>query len=161
MFHIEISDHQSCLEVDPRQLEQVARDTLAAEQVASAEISIALLDDAAIHAVNREHLDHDHPTDVISFVYAARRPGNAGIPVAPPRGQGLDIEGEVLISTQTALRTAAEYGWQPQDELTLYLVHGLLHLCGYDDLTEDELRLMRERERAVLKIWNLTPHYRA
>lgn len=161
MFHIAISNQQSSLTVDPLQLEQVARDTLAAEQVAAAEISIALLDDAAIHAVNREHLGHDYPTDVISFVYASGRSGNASSPMMIPRGQGLDIEGEILISTQTAVRTAVEYGWQPQDEVTLYLVHGLLHLCGYDDLTEEELELMRERERAVLKIWNLTPHYRA
>jgi len=43
----------------------------------------------------------------------------------------------------------------------LYLVHGLLHLCGYDDLTESEQQIMRARERDILQNWSLTPHYEA
>ncbi len=51
-----------------------------------------------------------------------------------------------------AVRSAPRFDWSPAEELTLYLVHGLLHLCGYDDLTEPERRLMRRRERTILKL---------
>jgi hypothetical protein len=49
-----------------------------------------------------------------------------------------------------AAQTAGRFGWSARDELTLYLVHGLLHLCGYDDRTSRERRIMRGRERAIL-----------
>ena len=58
-----------------------------------------------------------------------------------------------------AAQRAAEYQWTPHEELILYLVHGLLHLCGYDDLTPAERRIMRAREKEILAYWNLTPHY--
>jgi probable rRNA maturation factor len=51
-----------------------------------------------------------------------------------------------------ASQSASRFGWSPAQELALYLIHGLLHLCGYDDGTEPERRLMRRRERAILKL---------
>ncbi len=69
------------------------------------------------------------------------------------------IEGEVIVSAEMALEMAAQYHWQGSDELCLYLVHGLLHLCGYDDLSPEEQIVMRRRERDILQFWNLTPHY--
>ena len=69
------------------------------------------------------------------------------------------IEGEVIVSAEMALQMAEQYHWHGADELCLYLVHGLLHLCGYDDLTEVEQIVMRQREREILRHWNLTPHY--
>jgi probable rRNA maturation factor len=159
-FQVEVADQQDALRLDHDWIERRVQTTLLAEQVHSAEVSIALLDDVAIHALNRDHLGHDYPTDVISFAYDSQscvgdRPAFADV----PRGKGLILDGEVLISTQTAIREAKRWGWTPQEELTLYLVHGLLHLCGYDDLSADEQAVMRERERSILKFWDLTPHY--
>lgn len=54
---------------------------------------------------------------------------------------------------------AAKYRWRPLDEVTLYVVHGLLHLCGYDDMTRKEQASMQQREREVLADWGLSPHY--
>ena len=67
------------------------------------------------------------------------------------------LEGELIVSTETALREAAAHGWTPADELLLYVVHGLLHLCGYDDLTDEARPVMRAREREVLAGWQLVP----
>jgi probable rRNA maturation factor len=172
MYEIDFSNGQSLLKVDEALLCARLREALAAEGVIEADISVTLLDDAAIHAVNRNHLQHDYPTDVISFVYSAiivpDAPGvrdNADGPASAfpsppsPRGGGLCLDGEILVSTETALRQAQQYGWQAADELTLYLVHGLLHLCGYDDLTDEEQQTMRAREREVLSRWGLAPHY--
>lgn len=159
MFDIEVANHQSALEIDPVQIRDIVENVLRAEQVCVAEIAIGIMDDAAIHEVNRTHLDHDYPTDVISFLYDSDVEDQALQAAGEYRGAGLFLDGEVLISTETAIREAKHHNWPPHAEVTLYLVHGLLHLCGYDDLTDEEQVLMRAREREILQIWDLTPHY--
>ncbi|MCA9089076.1 MAG: rRNA maturation RNase YbeY [Planctomycetaceae bacterium] len=158
MFDIEINNQQSTMNIDKGILEARLVQTLQAEHVAGASLSVAIVTDEAIHAVNRDHLGHDYATDVISFLYSDDAP-DPGSDSTAPRGAGKVIDGELVVSAETAVREARRFGWQPQDELSLYLVHGLLHLCGYDDLTEEELPLMRQREREILQIWGLTPHY--
>ncbi len=163
-YQIAISDSQSAVEIDEAELHHVIEATLVSEGVVAAELSIALVDDATIHAVNRSHLDHDYPTDVISFLFDSEQIAPRTVPDSSPagqtrRGQGLRIDGEVLLSGDTALREAREHGWEPRAEVFLYLVHGLLHLCGYDDLTDEEQAIMRSRERDILATYGLTPHY--
>jgi probable rRNA maturation factor len=98
-------------------------------------IGVAVVDDAAIHAVNQRHLQHDYPTDVISFTYA----------LDPPH-----VEGELVVSWQTAERASLEAGWPAADELILYVVHGTLHITGMDDASSDQRQAMRGAEREVL-----------
>ena len=61
------------------------------------------------------------------------------------------LAGELVVSAEMAAATAAEIGVDPRDELALYVVHGLLHLCGYDDLSEAGAAAMRRREDELLK----------
>ena len=156
-YAVEVTNEQSAVSISVDRVREIVEGTLQAEGVAEAEISVALIDDPAIHRVNRDHLDHDYPTDVISFLFEEEVVGDDGD--SPLRGTGKRIEGEVLVSGDTAVREAAKFGWSAEDELALYLVHGLLHLCGYDDLTDEEQPIMRSRERAVLSQWGLKPHY--
>lgn len=163
---IEIANRQKILKIPPRRLAQVARSLLDAEQVIRSEISIALVDDPQIHTINRDFLQHDYPTDVISFLLdeelAASSPNHRRTvksKVNRPRGAGKSLSGEVIISVEYASRMASEYGWSAAHEVLLYLVHGLLHLCGYDDLSDRDLRIMRAREVEILALWNLTPQY--
>jgi probable rRNA maturation factor len=159
-YHIAITNRQSQLTVSEAFLDDAVRRVLAAEQVAAAEISLAIMDDAEIQRVNREYLDHDCPTDVISFLLEDEQAASAPTPApGSPRGAGRRLDGEVIVSGETALRTAGALGWNPQHELLLYVVHGLLHLCGYDDLTETERPRMRTREREMLQLWGLTPPF--
>ena len=162
MWNVELVNEQSLLSFDEDWFIAIAKETLKQEQVSAAELVVAIVDDPTIHEVNREHLQHDYPTDVISFVYSAdESERNLSDLKNGPRGQSLVLDGELVISAETALRLAPEHGWEPAHELALYLVHGLLHLCGYDDLTDDEQRRMRQREREMLRIWGLEPHYDA
>ncbi len=133
-------------------LRQVVAAVLHDERVAAAEISVAVVDDAEIHRVNREHLDHDCPTDVISFLYSAAT--DATVPRSRPlrRGAGLALEGELVVSGETATRAAPAHCGTPASELELYIIHGVLHLCGYDDLTPTERRVMRRRERELIAL---------
>jgi probable rRNA maturation factor len=153
-IRIAIADEQAALPVDRRWLRRVVRMTLQAEGVRAAQVSIALVTDPAMHDLNRRHLQHDYPTDVLSFLLSAP-------PSDEPDADGVaaPLEGELIVSTDTAVRQAAEYGWPPDAELTLYIVHGVLHLCGHDDHTTADRRRMRARERAILQTWGLTPHY--
>lgn len=159
MYNIELSNQQSLWQIPELDVERTVVETLQQQGVAVAEIVIALVDDATIHQVNREHLEHDFPTDVISFIYEAFRDADDSDKAVNVRGYGLHLDGELVISVETAIRMAEEYNWEVIDELRLYLVHGLLHLCGYDDLSDEERVLMRAAEREVLKTWNLIPRF--
>lgn len=157
MFQIDFSNQQTAIDVDEAFLIEVARQTLAEEQVVEAEISIAILDDATIRPINRDYLDHDYPPDVLSFPLeeSCLRPASAGA----PRGAGKGLSGEILIGGEEAARAAPRFGWPVRNEMALYLVHGLLHLCGYDDHDADEQRLMRDREQVCLKVHGIVPSY--
>ncbi len=136
MIDIEITDQQSILAVDTRQLEQVAHAILKDHGPPSVQASIAVVDDPTIHELNRRFLQHDYPTDVLSFVLE-REAGH--------------LEGEVVVSAETAQAQASEYGVTPEDELLLYVIHGVLHLVGFDDKSPAPRRQMRCAEQLYLK----------
>lgn len=124
--------------VDSVRLKRVASQILSDHNWSQPEISIAIVDDPTIHDLNSRFLDHDYETDVLSFPLErdadARR-----------------LSGEIIVSADTALRVAAELGGNPADELLLYVIHGLLHLLGYNDKQEDERHLMRAEERRYME----------
>jgi probable rRNA maturation factor len=134
---VEISNTQGFLEVDAARLARLVEGVLRDEGIEHAAISVALVDNATSRRINRKHLEHDWPTDVISFTLSA-----AGEP---------ELVGELVISTELAAATAAKVSAEPAAELSLYVVHGLLHLCGYDDLTESDIHEMRARESTHLR----------
>ncbi|MDB5387026.1 MAG: ybeY [Planctomycetaceae bacterium] len=161
MYDIQINNEQQRLLIADANLKQIVSYVLTQEQVLAAEISVAVVDNPTIWRLNRRHLQHDYPTDVLSFLLDCQ-PENATAEESDqkiPRGVGKTISGEVIVSAEMACDMAAQYHWNGQDELCLYLVHGLLHLCGYDDLSAEEQTVMRLRERAILQHWNLVPHY--
>ncbi len=98
-------------------------------------IGVLVTDDEAIHVINREYLKHDFPTDVISFGYVQEFP---------------KVEGEMVVSLDTAFRQANLLGWTTLNELLLYVVHGTLHVCGMDDGDESACREMRRCESDAL-----------
>lgn len=113
---------------------------LAALDVADAELSILLTNDATITVLNREHRRKDRPTDVLAFPMDEHGPGPAGS----------RLLGDVVVSLDTALRQARARRRDLLSEVTHLLAHGLLHLVGYDHRTDREERLMnREAARLV------------
>jgi probable rRNA maturation factor len=135
VISIAIADQQTALPVDRRLLRRAVRMLLADHGVGQAEISLAVVDDAAIRRVNRQYLGHDRATDVISFLLE----------------RGADaLVGEVIASAETAHRVAPRYGWPAREELLLYVVHGTLHLVGHDDRTAAQRAAMRARESDCL-----------
>ena len=157
-YKVEIANEQDAFDVDESKVQEAIEHTLAQERVVGADISVALIDNEQIHELNVRYLSHDYPTDVLSFLLEEDGPDMAP-PPDQPRGTGKTIEGELIVSCEMAAHVAAEYHWSPQDELLLYIVHGLLHLCGYDDLSDHEQKIMRKRECEILSHWGLSPHY--
>ena len=100
------------------------------------EVEITLLGEAAIAKVHGEFLEDPTPTDVITF---------EGHPE-------FGVAGEICVSADTAAAYATEHQRDFSEELTLYLVHGWLHLAGYDDLQPAKKRLMRAAEARALKL---------
>jgi len=141
MVKIKIACPQEIVPIDRPQLKGVARTVLEGEGVTAAAISLAFVDNATIHRLNKQFLNHDEPTDVISF---------------PTSGPGArTLEGEIVVGAEVARARAAELRHDEQQELALYVIHGLLHLCGYDDTTDSAVRRMRARERHFLKALGL------
>jgi probable rRNA maturation factor len=158
---VRVADEQSYARLPPARLRRIVRATLEAEGIAGAQISVAIVSNAAIRTLNRRHLGHDRPTDVLSFSLGdgPDRSRGARSSAARPEASGGDggaatggghLDGEIILSGQMAAQAAKRFPWDAADELALYLVHGLLHLCGYDDDSAVQRRLMRAREREIL-----------
>lgn len=136
MLHIAINNQQRTLKLNRQRLRAAIKEVLRGEGLASGEISLAIVDDPAIHELNRRWLAHDEPTDVLSFVLEK---------------DGSQIEGEVIVSADTAARRAVEFHWSADAELLLYVIHGILHLVGYDDKAPADRDRMRDRELHYLQ----------
>ena len=114
--------------------------------------------------LNQRHLNRREPTDVLAFdlrdeLSAVRRDqSTADREVADIEGPAID--GEIILSVDTAAREAQERGHACKAELALYAVHGTLHLLGYDDDREDSAAAMHEVEDEVLAAIGLGPVYR-
>ncbi len=106
----------------------------------AAEVSVTVVDDSSIHVMNRKSRGVDRPTDVLSF------------PVFDEDfGVGLSVLGDIVISYETAVRQAVEYGHAVEREIAFLTVHSMLHLLGYDHETspEDEKEMFARQEEIL------------
>lgn len=135
--------NQQSKTVDQRRLTAAVRRTLQVEGFdRSAEVSIVLVDDEEMHELNKHYRGIDKPTDVLSFSQLeGETPEIADMPV---------VLGDIVISVDTAGKQAEQRGRALSDELDLLVVHGMLHLLGYDDQTDEGADEMREHEKRIL-----------
>ena len=135
---LEILDEQDELVVDLEKVQTVCERILDDGGVKSGKINVVLVTSDTILQYNRDFLQHDYPTDVISF------------PTEDRRAEGY-LEGEILVCTEVAKERAEEFSWTAEDELLLYVIHGMLHLTGFDDVMPEQQAVMREKERMYLE----------
>ena len=131
MLNVLITNKQTTHRIDEPQLRKAVLGVFDEAGVECGEVSLAIVDDETIHGLNKEFLQHDYPTDVISFVLEK---------------QPTQMEGEIIVSAETAYDTAENYGWPGEHELLLYVIHGALHLVGYDDKDPQKKRSMQAAE---------------
>ena len=138
---IEIANQQHAeFEADPliAAIQMIADD----HEICRAEISVAIVDDPTIRELNRKYLKHDYETDVISFVLDWNE--NTG-----------ELLGQLIVSTDTAATIANDVGSTLQEELLLYVIHGMLHLVGYDDKHPAAAIEMRAAEKEYLSRFDI------
>lgn len=138
------------------QAERAALAALAAawdEEEGPAELSVVLADDALVHQLNRDYRGKDRPTNVLSFALTeAEEPEAEGAPL---------MLGDVILAFETVEREAAEQGKSPPDHMTHLVVHGVLHLLGYDHETDDDAEEMEDLETRILATLDIADPYAA
>jgi probable rRNA maturation factor len=135
---VELANLQRRVPIPRRRILRTAQRALRDLGRPGAGVHLTFVDDARIRRLNARYLRHRRPTDVLAFSLEA--PGPSG------------LWGEIVVSAETARRQARRLGVPVSLELDLLVVHGLLHLAGYDDGDRWEARLMHEREREILKM---------
>jgi len=138
---VSIQNRQKSFRVDLSRLRRSLKRLLKKLRCEDREVSLLLVDDGQIRDINRKHLDRDRPTNVISFAmtegdFAHLHP---------------EILGDIVISVETASRDAGSASLDLMDELEFLLIHGLLHLLGYDheDTNPQRAGKMKAREREL------------
>ena len=105
--------------------------------VQSARVSVVYVDSKYCRRINRLHLKHDYATDVISF----------------PMEKGPVFEGEIYVNLDRARTQAKKYGVSLSEEMARLVIHGTLHLVGYDDTTERKAKAMQTEEEHHVEFW--------
>jgi probable rRNA maturation factor len=131
--NVTVSNRQRLLKVDSRRLKKIAQRALELVEAPDDQLSVVLVTDKTIAKLNKKFHQTDGPTDVLSFKYGGR-----------------PLTGEVILSVEHALSQAKRFKSTPGREIVLYVVHGILHLHGYNDHRVRDRSRMRTVERSIL-----------
>jgi probable rRNA maturation factor len=136
--------------LDKRWLREVALKALTAESQADVEIGILVTGQEKIRRLHKEYLGEDEPTDVLSFAMREKGPADAPDFIFPA-GDAAHL-GEVIISYPQAEMQAAEHRHTVKKEVAILLIHGILHLLGYDHDEPERRKKMLAREKTILNL---------
>lgn len=146
-------------DINPDVVHTAAVATLQALRIKRASLNVVITDDAAVHELNRQYRGIDAPTDVLSFA-AQESADEAPALTLPPEldAEFADFLGDVIIALPYAKQQAARYANPLDAEVRLLVVHGVLHLLGYDHATPEEETIMWSAQDAVLAAFGEQTH---
>jgi probable rRNA maturation factor len=137
LMKISVRNIQDSLRIDAAFIKRMIRYVLKEERVTGAgEIALYVADDREICRLNKTYLGKNRPTDVIAFNLS---------------GDGAGLHGDIIVSAETARAYSRKFRTKPAYELYLYVIHGILHVLGYDDRTERQRSKMHRRELELLR----------
>lgn len=139
-MNIYINNDQEDLPINLLKVKLIANAVVALEGVSADELSINFVDTKTISQLHADYFDDPTTTDCISFPFE-------------DNDEEYCVLGEIFVCPQTAIDYTKEHGGDPQEETALYIIHGILHLIGFDDIEEEDQKEMRRREQ--LHIANL------
>jgi probable rRNA maturation factor len=156
-IEIEVEEPFSSL-VETENLEAAAAATLRHMQIQAVALTIVVTDDETIQRFNLEYRGVDAPTDVLSFAARESVPDEPAL-ILPPElaGELADYLGDLLLAYPYTARQAGRYGRSVAAELRLLVVHGVLHLLGYDHGTQEQEDIMWALQEAILAAFGDTP----
>jgi len=135
--------------VDGGWVKKIVQQVLKDEGVATPyEVSLVFTDSETVQQLNRDYRGVDEPTDVLAFCMLSQKEVDDSFALPPDEITRL---GEVIISYPQAIEEASEQGHSPERELALLIIHGILHLLGYDHEEPEEEDEMRKREKELLE----------
>ncbi len=136
-------------EVEGSWVKKIIRQVLRDEGVPPPyEVSLVFTDSETVQQLNRDYRGVDEPTDVLAFYMLPQKGVDSSFALPP---DGITRLGEVIISYPQAVAQAKEQGHSPERELALLVIHGILHLLGYDHEEPEEEHKMRQRESELLE----------
>ncbi len=141
---IEVYNETNC-DAYIKDIENVLKLGLKHMNIKDSYISVVIVDKDRIHEINKTYRNVDKVTDVISFAFE----DNAGI-----TPDGLRILGEIYLCMDKAKEQAVEYGHSNKREICYLVIHGLLHLLGYDHEKEEDKKKMRTKEEEILELYD-------
>jgi probable rRNA maturation factor len=133
---ITISNRQRSRKLNLRLLKEIAAAALDELKIKEAELGIVLISAKEMASMNEKFLGHEGPTDVITFDYSEKRK---------------QLHGELFVCVAVAEKQAKEFGTNRQSEIVRYIVHGILHLMGHDDLQAVARKKMKLEERRLVR----------
>jgi probable rRNA maturation factor len=151
-MEILIKNQQKIIKINQRKIREIVKKVLQYLRIdEKTEVSILFTDDKFIRSLNSKYRGIDKPTDVLSFSL------QEGI-VKSPEVESDKLLGDIIISAETAQKQAYILNHSIEKELAVLLIHGLLHLTGYDHEKDKNYKIMREKESEILKIFALQFH---
>ena len=164
MIDIYAADEQADFSIDLERWSELCRQALIEEGVRGlAEVSLIFTSEPAMAELNEQFMGKRGPTDVLSFPIDAEPEPSGRVPDAggtgpgePPTADIPQLVGDIVICPSVAARNAVEHEFSFEDEVALLIVHGVLHLRGWDHVVDEEAERMEARERELL-----ARHYRS
>jgi probable rRNA maturation factor len=148
-MEILIKNQQKRIKLNQRKIKEIIKKVLQYLKVdEETEISILFTDDKFIRSLNNKYRGNDKPTDVLSFSLQEGAVKSSEV-------ESDKLLGDIIISADSAQRQANNLNHSMEKELTVLLIHGLLHLTGYDHEKNKDYKIMREEEIEILKIFTL------
>lgn len=138
-MEILIDDRQSSLDIHASMVKKIVSEVVAYEGNHYDEVAIHFVSSQEISSLHAQFFDDPTPTDCISF------------PLNEPIDSPYRVMGDVFVCPEMAIKYAAAHRGDPYKETTLYIVHGLLHLMGYDDIKFEDRRAMRAAEKRHMR----------
>lgn len=145
-------------DIEALHIEALCRHTLTMQEApVDTEVSISFVSDQEIRELNKQYRGIDAPTDVLSFECdGLDYDGIMGVDYILEDGEDEDEAfclGDIVVAVDVAQRQTVEFGTDFAEEIELLVVHGLLHLCGYDHIVPEDAEVMRPREKEILSAW--------
>lgn len=146
---IVISNRQRALKVDTQQLKKDAQKVLDAVNYADFDLSIVLVSNKQMHALNKQFRGKDKPTDILSFPFYPQLKAGERIIATNPDEKNI---GDIIIAPKYVQETLHEWGNVFEERMQILLVHGICHLLGYDHILDEDYTIMKKEEERLLDI---------
>lgn len=152
-MEISISNLQKKIPLQTDQIKKVVQRILKFKRLDQACISVVFVSSQKIRALNKKYLNRTYATDVLAFNLSDENCNSS-----TPDGEGEDLMGDIVISTDAVRQNVKKFKTEPAYELVLYVVHGILHLLGYDDHSAKDTREMRAEEQVIMNYLGQSIH---